>query len=239
MRLAALRRAEELPGARRERDGCLGVVRAWLAAQGPCAVGLDFPFGLPRQLVDDPDWVSFVRRFPSRFRSPEEFRDWCRSRAGGRELKRRTDIEARTPFSPYNLRMYRQTYWGITALLAPLVERGAALALPMQAGKRDMPWLLEACPASLLKRLGIYAPYKGRGAGLKGVRGSILDSLAARERLGTPNEVLRDRIVDDSGGDALDAVIAGIAAARAVTGGSTSRAGEWGEDYAMEAFVYC
>ena len=236
--LTGLRRAEELPGARRERDGSLGVLRAWLAAQGPCAAGLDFPFGLPRELVDDPDWLSFVRRFPTRFRSPEEFRDWCRNRAGGRELKRRTDIEARTPFSPYNLRMYRQTYWGITALLAPLVGSGAAVALPMQSAERDIPWLLEACPASVLKRLGIYAPYKGRGAGLRDVRASILDTLVARERLRAPEGVLRNRIVDDSAGDALDAVIAGIAAARAVTGGSMPPAGDRSEDYAMEAFVY-
>ena len=54
-----------------------------------------------------------------------------------------------------------------------------------------------------------------------------------------PTRVLRDRIVNDSKGDALDAVIAGIAAARAVTGGSTSLAEGYSEDYALEAFVYC
>ncbi len=84
LRFARLRRAEELPGSRPDRGVSLGVLRAWLAAQGPCAVGLDFPFGLPRELVDEPDWLSFIRCFPNRFRSPEEFRNWCRHRAGGR-----------------------------------------------------------------------------------------------------------------------------------------------------------
>ncbi len=135
--------------------------------------------------------------------------------------------------------MYRQTYWGITALLAPLVASGAAVALPMQSAQGDLPWLLEACPASVLKRLGIYAPYKGRSAGLRDVRVSILDTLVAREHLKAPSGGLRERIVNDWGGDALDAVIAGIAAARAVSGGNAPPAGDCSEDYAMEAFVYC
>ncbi len=238
LRLTALRRAEELPGAHRQRETCLPVLCAWLAAQGPCAVGLDFPFGLPRQLVDAPDWVSFVAGFPDRFRSPEAFRDWCRARSGGRELKRRSDIETRTPFSPYNLRMYRQTYWGITALLAPLVANGAAVALPMQPAHPGLPWLLEACPASLLKRLGVYTPYKGHGTELRDARAHILETLRARERLRKPRRAMVDQIVDDSGGDALDAVIAGLAAARAVTGGYQPERDRSG-DYALEAFVYC
>ena len=235
--LTALRRAEELPGAHRQRETCLPVLCAWLAAQGPCAVGLDFPFGLPRPLVDAPDWVSFVADFPVRFRSPEAFRDWCRDRSGRRELRRRTDIETRTPFAPYNLRLYRQTYWGITALLAPLVARGAAVALPMQPAAPGLPWLLEACPASLLKRLGEYTPYKGRGVRRRDARVHILETLRARERLHKPRKAIVERIVDDSGGDALDAVIAGLAAARAVEGGYRPVEDRSG-DYAVEALVY-
>ncbi len=236
--LSALRRAEELPAGGRDREVCLPALRRWLAAQGPCAVGLDFPFGLPRALMDAPDWPSFVRQFAGRFRSPEDFRGWCRSRSGGQELKRRADVETRTPFSPYNLRLYRQTYWGISALLAPLLVRGQAVAVPMQPAVPHLPWLLEACPASLLKRRGLYIPYKGAGAGARAARAHILERLQAESRLREPPERLRDRILEDPGGDALDAVVAGLAAARAVTGRSRPPMHE-GADYALEGVVYC
>ena len=235
--LRALRRAEELPGGARTRERCIPALRRWLSAQGPCAVALDFPFGLPRALVDEPDWLTFIRRFPNRFISAESFRNWCRGMSGGRELKRRSDLEARTPFSPYNLRLYRQTYWGMSALLAPLVGRREAVALPMQAPVPRLPWLLEACPASVLKRVGIYSPYKGSAESLRDVRAHLLETLVAREQLKWPTGHLLERILTDPAGDALDAVIAALAGARAVRRESCPSADGSG-DYALEAFVY-
>ena len=123
-------------------------------------------------------------------------------------------------------------------MLAPLVAKGAAVALPMQRAHPRLPWLLEACPASLLKRLGIYTPYKGPGSGLREARAGILETLQRQERLHKPRRAMFDRIVDDPGGDALDAVIAGLAAARTVAGGYRPVTDSSG-DYALEAFVYC
>ena len=236
--LTSLKRGEELPNSGRSRDRCLPALRDWLAARTACVVGLDFPFGLPRELVEDPDWMTFVRRFPSRFRTPETFREWCRNRSSGRELKRRTDMEARTPFSPYNLRMYRQTYWGITELLVPLLTRSLAVAPPMQPCRPDLPWLLEVCPASLLKTLGTYLPYKGRSMRHAQARATILEELLTRKRLRNPSPKLRERMLSDAGGDALDAVVAAVVATRASTDEALCRPIRITDPVAVEACVF-
>jgi hypothetical protein len=236
-RLTGLQRAEDLPGATRSRDRCLPALRQWLSAQGACAVGMDFPFGLPLPLIQEQDWVAFVRRFAERFADPEAFRRWCLERGGGREHKRVTDVETRTPFCPYNLRMYRQTYWGIAHILMPLVGAGTAVALPMQAPRPGVPWLLETCPASVLKRSGLYRPYKGVSDSHRGQRRRILDTLIARGWLAIGAKGLRQRILGDAGGDALDAVVAVATTARVVSEGGMMRVAS-SSAYALEAYVY-
>lgn len=236
-RLTGLQRAEDLPAAGRSRDRCLPALRQWLCAQGTCVVGLDFPFGLPLPLVQERDWVTFLRRFAERFPDPDALRRWCLERAGGRELKRLTDVETRTPFCPYNLRMYRQTYWGIAHILEPLVTAGVAVALPMQAPRPGVPWLLETCPASVLKRSGLYRPYKGGSDDHRTQRHRILDTLISRGRLVLAARGVRQRVLKDAGGDALDAVIAaatmvGVVSEGGPMGIASSRA------YALEACVY-
>ena len=66
--------------------------------------------------------------------------------------------------------------------------------------------MAETCPASSLKRLGCYRPYKGRGDLLAAARRAILDRLT-REGLSCGGG-LAARAVADPGGDALDAIIA-------------------------------
>ena len=124
--------AERLPDSGKDRATALAVLRAFILEQSPCAVGCDFPFSLPREIVTEPTWKSFVHEFAARHPDAESFKRWSLERAGGRELRRLTDREARTPFSPYNLRLYRQTYFGIRDLLAPLIATGRVNVLPMQ-----------------------------------------------------------------------------------------------------------
>jgi len=107
LRIEECRRGEALPGSGRAREQCLAALREFIRSRRGCAFGLDFPFGLPRALVKEASWEEFVRAFPDRYSTPEEFRDVCQRASCGVELRRATDRESRTPFSPYNLRVYR------------------------------------------------------------------------------------------------------------------------------------
>jgi hypothetical protein len=190
---------------------------------GPSAIGLDFPFGLPAELVEETGWEAFVRSFATRYPTPQSFREGCTAAAAGRELKRITDREWRTPFSPYNLRLYRQTYHGIRDLLEPLVRAGSVCVLPMQPAVAGRPWLLEICPASTLKwlesstRRKLSVPYKRRTDQHRAARRRILRAIEARRDLAVPDPTVRAAILDDPGGDALDSVLAAWAAFRAAS----------------------
>ncbi len=157
----------------------------------------------------------FVRSFSARYASPQAFREACRAAAGGAELKRVTDVESRTPFSPYNLRLYRQAYFGTRDLLAPQVREGAVSVLPMQRPEPGRPRLIEVCPASTLRRLGCRGPYKGRGTTRRQAREAILARLE-EESLTPLAPELRREAVRDVEGDVLDSVVAALAAFRAL-----------------------
>lgn len=207
--LDRLHRARDLPGGGAARTPALAALRAYLADQVGALVGLDFPFGLPEALVEEPDWRAFADGFARRHADAGSFRNSCRRRSDGREWKRRTDREAKTPFAAYNLRLYRQTYWGIAGVLAPLLaadrtDRVAIAPVLMRPGASVT--LAEVCPASSLKRLGCYGPYKGYGGRRRMAREAILGRLVL-EGLSVNGE-MAEIIAADIGGDALDAVVA-------------------------------
>lgn len=150
-------RADRLPSSARDRDRCLAALRSFIESQPfPAAFGLDFPFGSPRVLVREANRDAFALSFAARFGDCDNFRHSCRAAAGGRELQRVTGPESHTPFSPYNLRLFRQTCFGIRSVLAPLVRDGLVSVVPMQRPAADKPWLLEICPASTLKARNLY-----------------------------------------------------------------------------------
>lgn len=200
-----------------DRDHCLALLVELIAiTQGPSAFGFDFPFGVPSQLMDGETWAEFVTTFGSRYPTPEAFRDDYRERAGGRELKRVTDRETKTPFSVYNLRIYKQTFYGIRDILAPLVVGDLACVPPMQPPVEAKPWVLEICPASTLKTEGLTASYKGRTEAHAAARRRLLEAVEQRGLVRVPPGI-RDRILLDREGDGLDSVIAAIGVARALT----------------------
>jgi hypothetical protein len=122
LRVEACHRAADLPGSSQDRDRCLAALRDFIRQGEASAFGLDFPFGLPRALIQEDCWEDFIFSFSNRYPDPEAFREACRAVAGGSELKRVTDRESHTPFSPYNIRLYRQTYFGIRDVLGPLLR---------------------------------------------------------------------------------------------------------------------
>jgi hypothetical protein len=235
-RLEDLRRAMDLSEGAVERDAGIAALREHIAAARDAIVGVDAPFSLPSALIEEGTWEAFLRAHAVRFEDAESFRAAMLRRAGGRELKRETDRAARTPFSAYNLRMFRQTHHALRDLLAPLALEGRCAAAPMQETRDGAPVLVEACPASTLKRLGAYAPYKRRGEEGRAARGAILDRLRAEEGL-RAGEGAGARMVEDAGGDALDAVIAALAAARASRSPSCLRVAE-DHPARLEALVY-
>lgn len=214
VKLQTLARAADLPGGATEFNAAMTALVDRVATLSEHVVGFDFPFSLPAPLISEPTWVSYIHRFAADFAEPDGFRDHCRGQTDGRELKRATDREARVPWCAYNLRLYRQTWAGIRHVLYPLVEHHNARVIPMQKPLKGRPLLAEICPASTLKAEGLYVPYKGRGDGLRAARADILRSVTRRGLLAPVRGTLRETILDNTGGDALDAVLSAIAAAR-------------------------
>ena len=207
--------AIELPGGGVQPEQAIPAVARHLARLTDARIGCDFPFSLPRDLITARTWRSFALRYAAEFADAETFRSIMRSRHNRIEHKRVTDRIASTPFNAYNLRVYRQTWWGIAGVLSPLVRAGRAIVRPQQKLVARIPILIEICPACTLKSIGLYPPYKGREAAHRNARKRILDHFIDRGALVPPPKCMRQLLLDNQGGDALDAVIGAIATARA------------------------
>ena len=227
--------AKDLPGSGQQRDQAISALRAFIRKRRDCVFGLDFPFGIPRPLISEESWEEWLGVFPERYTSPEGFERQCRLASNGKELKRATDVETKTPFSPYNLRLYRQTYFGVRDVLGTLVQEKAVSVLPLQKPQDEKPWAIEICPAATLKTKNLSFPYKGRGRDRKAAREKILTSMEKAGVLKVQKPSVGKRIIEDRGGDALDSVIAAYATFKALNHGLTS---ETSAPYALEGRVY-
>jgi len=228
-------KAEDKLGSGRGRDQSLKALREFISKQKDSIFGLDFPFGIPKSLVKEESWKKFVSSFEDIYTTPEEFRRLCQSLSEGKELKRFTDIEAKTPFSPYNLRLYRQTYFGIRDVLGPLIRNDKICALPMQKPLPDRAWVIEICPASTLRRENLSFPYKGRGDIKRTARVRILEGIEKTGVLKITKSALSSKILENRGGDALDSVIAAFATFRVFRNGLIF---DRNSPYAVEGWVY-
>jgi len=214
LKVIDLRPACELPGSGVDPQRAIAALGAHIVREPDTIAGFDFPFTLPAPVIDRPSWDAFLEDFAARFPDPDAFRQWALQRASGRELRRAADREAKTPFNSYNLRIYRQTWWGIAHLLGPLVVGGLAVVRPYHPmPAKPRPILIEACPASSLKSIGFYPAYKGRAGAHRLERKAVLRKLIAIGAVDRPAPAIERTILDNSGGDALDAVIAAIATA--------------------------
>jgi hypothetical protein len=207
-------------GQRAARADCHIAFLDLIAASPDAVFGCDFPFALPEFLMQGQSWIQLAGEFGTRFPLPEDFREHCRTLANGTERRRVCDREARVPFAAYNLRIYRQTFYGVRDVLAAAVTRGTAAVVPMQDYASDRAWLVEACPASTLKSLDLYRPYKGADRRHRAQRRCILDQLEERGFISGIDGPLRKTLLADEGGDAIDSVIAAAATARACRDGT-------------------
>lgn len=219
-RLAELARLEDLCGTA-ERAEALGFLVGLIAGSEGALWSLDFPFGLPVELLGE----GWARQF-------EFIGEWgedgygagleCVRRSkllrGVKHIRRLTDIEERAPFDPYHYRIIYQTFHGMRDVLAPLRRRRHTAILPFQYRRltNARRVIVEACPASTLKRMGLpHQNYKQPEGGpltpkRRRTRRAILDGLARHLHVGDRD---RRRIMRNGGGDALDAVIAALGAA--------------------------
>ncbi len=221
----------DLPDAGCSRDEALSALCNFLRAQTGI-VGCDFPFALHRKQMLENNWREWLQRFPARYKDAEALR----AETGEGELRRRTDNENQTPMAPLNLRLYRQTFYGIREVLWPLVQEGACVLPMMQAAEGSL-WMIEICPASTLKREEIYRPYKGRKQDLRDAREQILTILTTRLPLQL-SKATEAKIIDNEGGDALDSVLAAAATWRACQNPELLCAPPESE-YAVEGRVFC
>jgi hypothetical protein len=122
--------------------------------------------------------------------------------------------------TPVDAFIIYQTFFGMRDVLGPLRRREGTALLPFQYRRlpRARRVLVEACPASTLKRMGLpHQNYKQPEGGrltpkrLR-TRRRILEGLSAHVRF---DERARRRMMRNGGGDALDALIAAVGAARA------------------------
>ncbi len=200
--------ARDLPASTPQRDVAVAALVKYLQSFDAPICGFDFPFSLKSDEIDRANWRDWALSLPARFAGADGFR------AAYVGAKRATDIQAKTPFAPLNLRLYRQTYYGIAHVLAPLLRIGA-LALPFDKPSIDAAWLLEICPASLLKREKLYVSYKGKSDAQRENRERILVECQTRFRLEV-SDAMQQIAFADTEGDALDAILSAVCVANAL-----------------------
>jgi hypothetical protein len=181
---------------------------------------LDFPFGLPVEIMEPRlRWPGQLRFLATMGGDAYGLGIECLRRAraigGPDHIRRLTDREAKTPFDCYHYRIIYQTFHGMFDVLRPLAADRHTAILPFHYDR--LPGaervLVEACPGSTLRRLGLpHNNYKQVGREplttlRQGNRRRIVAGL--REHLDFDAGHARV-MARNPGGDALDAVIAAI-----------------------------
>jgi len=209
---------------------CLEAFELFLRSPGPWVGGFDFPFGLPRELVETLawplDWPSLVRHFAVLPREAirERFRAFCDARpAGGKFAHRATDRPAGS--SPSMKWVNPPVAWMFQAGAPRLLAAGVHLP-GLHAGDAARV-ALEAYPG-LLARSVTRQSYKSddpraQDEARAQARRQILDALlAGRHRLGLPvrfSSAAAARLDDDPRADWLDAVLCAVQAGWALSQG--------------------
>jgi hypothetical protein len=223
-RLAELACLAELCGTA-ERGPALAHLVRRIAESRQALWALDFPFGLPIEVMEPgarwADQLAFLRAWgEDAYGAGLECLRRARALGGPLHIRRLTDAEAKTPFDCYHYRIIYQTFYGMRDVLGPLARTRGTAILPFHyrrlASARRV--LVEACPSSTLKRLGLpHQNYKQPQGGpltarRRRTRRALLDGLAGYVAIG---EGHRRVLMGDGGGDALDAVVAAAGAAQA------------------------
>lgn len=216
--LASLDRLGTLAGSM-ERERALGHLVQMIRDSNNALWGIDFPFALPIELVDagwglsdQLEWVA--RHNGTAYTFGHECLDRARRVGDKLHLRRDTDKETKTPFDCYHYRIICQTFHGMRDVLRPLHHGSATAIVPFDALREDTRRaVVEACPGSTLKRWRApHNNYKQPAGGpleAKRIRNRKLILEQVRSRITISDAQIRV-IQRNPGGDALDAVLAGI-----------------------------
>ncbi len=211
--------------ARLDRHATFDAFAEWLRTPGPWLGAFDFPFGLPRELVEalgwPREWLPLMRHYAalSREQIRATFAAFCDARpAGGKFAHRACDIPAGS--SP-------SMKW-VNPPVAYMLHAGVPLLL--EAGV-DLPGLhagdatrvaLEAYPGLMARELIGHRSYKSDEAAKQTperliARKDLIEALEqGRTRLGLRlrlTHAQRDALAADASGDELDAVLCLVQAA--------------------------
>ncbi len=212
----------------------------WLCTEPAWIGGFDFPFGLPRELVEHlgwpREWEALMRHYAglSRAEIRATFSAFCAGRpVGGKFAHRATDAPAgsSTSMKWVNPPVAFMLHAGVPPLLA------AGAHLPgLNSGRRPERVALEAYPGLLARELIGRRSYKSDEAAKqtperRAARAELLAALeAGRSRLGLRLALdagQRAALLDDARGDHLDAVLCLVQAAWSAARASTPGPG-WG-----------
>jgi hypothetical protein len=223
--LTSLHRMTTLCGTA-DRRPVLRALTEMVRASESALWGFDVPFGLPVELF--PAGSTWADQFAFLAGWADEAYACgleCVRRSmrwhGRLHLRRATDAEAKAPFDAFHYRMIYQTFFGMRDVIGPLRRTRGTCVLPFQYRRLRTARrvLVECCPSSVLKKLALpHQNYKQPAGGpltakRRRTRHVILSRLA--EFVHFPDRQRRV-IMRNPGGDALDAVIAAVGAARAV-----------------------
>lgn len=197
---------------------------SFLASSGSWYAGMDFPFGQPRELIDEMSWgktwADYVGKISAMTKAEfaSTLEEFSRSRPVGRKhLFRRTDriASACSPMMVYGVPVAKMFYEGASRLLSSNVS-----VLPCRP-VRVKRIALETYPALVARRVIGRESYKSASADGKRrqARQRLVDAIvngrldATYEFNVTLPNGIRDQCVEDFTGDAVDAVSCCIQAA--------------------------
>lgn len=213
LRMTQIEQASNFLGVGTDRDAVLEELVGWIDSLYNATVGIDFPFSVPEKIAwgvfQAHSWSQMVNHQNWPNLNPNTFRGQCRniSKGGIRD----TDAMHRGD-SPYSIRIYKQTFYGIRDVLRPLLDRNVSIA-PIVDNKNTT--ILETYPAATLAREdGLFATRYKRGPSTRDRRGHNVQAMSNLPNLDL-SAVSKDTIIDNSGGDALDSLVAALATFRA------------------------
>lgn len=196
---------------------------AWLAQPGPWVGGFDFPFSLPRELVELLDWPTtwpaLIRHYAalSREEVRHTFQAVCNARpAGNKFLHRATDLLAKSSSS---MKWVNPPVAYMLHAGAPLLLQAGVSVPLMHQGDADRV-ALEAYPGMVARSI-TKASYKNDNKALqtperREARRHIIEALEMGDH---PKQIrldagaFRRQLLDDGSGDLLDAVLCMMLAA--------------------------
>ena len=212
-----------------DRFDTLGAFEAWLRRPAAWVGGFDFPFGLPRELVEHlgwpTDWLTCMRHYAAlpRAQIRDTFAAFCAARPVGAKFAHRA-CDRPAGSSPSMKWVNPPVAYMLHAGVPLLLEAGVHLPALHDGDARRV--ALEAYPGLLAREVIGARSYKSDDAAKHTderllARIAIVDALLeGRTRLELMLQLQpsqRDALLDDASGDALDAVLCLVQAAWSTT----------------------